>query len=62
MTLDLTFLCSPDNDSADHVYVNVGDDGSIASVSVVADGFQNASTSDSTTSAKRNKETETSRM
>ena len=57
----LTLLCSPD-DSADHVYVNTGDNDSIAGVSSDAESHKRASASNGTKSTKHNQETETSRM
>ena len=62
LTFVKTLLCSPDNDSADHVYVNTGDNDSIAGVSSDAESHKRASPSNGTNSTKHNKETETSRM
>ena len=61
LTFVKPLLCSPD-DSADHVYVNTGDNDSIAGVSSDAESHKRVSPSSGTKSTKHNKETETSRM
>ena len=61
LTFVKPLLCSPD-DSADHVYVNTGDNDSIAGVSSDAESHKRVSPSSGTKSTKHNKETETLQM